>query len=282
MKRIIAVMIMLISMVGLSFSLSHAKVFNIAIMQDKPGVTKKFRPLVHYLRSKEITVRFVNTPTYESAAKMFSDGRADAMFSGSGVAGSMIIKEVAYPAVRPLSQDGTSTYWAVILAPKGSPKFTGEADYFSNKKVTFCGLASSGEIYFRSINGQSTAKTMKKAASHGIAIRSVAKGDADIAVVKNRVWDSMKGKYPNIEIIGTDTGENPNGTLIYSNKVDSAFADKVTSALLGLMQDSSPEAQKVRDELKIMGYIKTTDKDFSHTLPLLKKAGIDKSFNFKF
>ena len=54
------------------------------------------------------------------------------MFSGSGIAGCMIIKDLAYPVVRPVSNGGWSTYWAVVLAPKGSPRFTQDAAYFDN------------------------------------------------------------------------------------------------------------------------------------------------------
>jgi len=281
-KKLLIILLMFVLTMSFTLGLAQAEKLKIAIMQDKKGAAAKYKPLVPYFKQKGIDVSFVGTPDYTTAAKMFADGKADAMFSGSGVAGSMIIKNVANPIARPLGKKGTSTYWAVILAPKGSPKYAGSADYFSGKQVIYCSLASSGEIYFRSIGGHTTAKKMMKAASHGAAIDALARGKADFAIVKNRVWDKMKNKYPGLEVVGNDTGENPNGTLILSKKTPSSLAGKVSSALIGLMEDPSSEAKAVRDQMNVMGYIKTTNDDFSHTLNLLKNAGVDKRFAFEF
>ena len=124
-----------------------------------------YKPLVSYLRSKGIHVSFIPAKDYPSAAMMFVRAEVDAMFSGSGIAGSMILKNIAEPVARPLAKDGTSTYWAVILAPKDSGKFTGNADYFNGKKVAFCSLASAGEVYFYAIGGNRDAAKKKKASS---------------------------------------------------------------------------------------------------------------------
>ncbi|HAK60420.1 MAG TPA: hypothetical protein DCO77_08570 [Nitrospiraceae bacterium] len=267
---------------GLFPSLSEASEFRIVIMQDKKGAAKKYRPLVPYFNKKGIDIAFVGASSYTVAAKMFASGKADAMFSGSGVAGTMIIKGVAYPAVRPLAKDGSSTYWAVVLAPKGSARYTGSSAYFRGKTAIFCSLASSGEFYFRSVGGHKTAKSMKKAASHGDAIDALARGVADVAIVKNRVWDSMRKKYRGLEVVGSDLGENPNGTLIISKKVNLKLTRKVTSLFLNITTDSTSEAQKMREKMKIIGYLRTTRKNFSHTLSLLKQAGVNKKFNFAF
>lgn len=281
-KKLLLIFQCVITIICFSYGLSLADQFKIAIMQDQKDAAQKFKPLVDYLKKRGIDVSFVGTPNYTVAANLFSDGKADAMFSGSGVAGTMIIKDVSYPVVRPLSKDGMSTYWAVILAPKGSPKYTGSSDYFKGKKVIFCSLASSGEFYFHAIGGHKTAAQMLNAASHGAAIDALSKGAADMAVVKNRVWDKMKAQYPNLEAVGEDTGENPDGTLIVAKKVDLTLADKVKKALLALNDENSPEAKAVLESMNIKGYVETAEKDFSHTIALLKKAGVDKAFDFSY
>jgi len=251
-------------------------------MQDQAGVGQTYKPLMDYLATKGIEASLVSAKDYHFAADMFSHGSVDAMFSGSGVAGAMIIKELAVPVVRPVSKDGFSTYWAVVIAPKGSPKFTGSIDYFEGKKVLVTALASSGEFYFRSLagSGQSDAKLFK-AASHGAAINALDhKGQADVAIVKNRVWDKQKDKYPNLMLVGEDKGENPDNTLIVSKKVSPALAEKVSAALLALKDDASPLAQAVKSSMEIQGFLKTSLKDFEHTISLLKKAGVTKSYNF--
>jgi len=257
--------------------------FNIGIMQDKRGAAAKFKPLLSYLSKNGVKASFVTARSYPDAAKMFAKGKMDGMFSGSGIAGCLIIKGIAYPTVRPVTKEGWSTYWAVVLAPEGSPRFTQNARYFNDKKVIFCSLASSGEFFFRSIIGKEKVNTIiLKASSHGAAIDALSRGAADIAIVKNRVWDNISKKYINIKRVGEDPGENPNMTLVISNKCDPALARKVASLLLGLKNNNSAEAEAVKESLGITGFIKTDKEDFKFTIPLLRKAGVDEEFIFSF
>jgi ABC-type phosphate/phosphonate transport system substrate-binding protein len=214
---------------------------------------------------------------------MFASGEVDAMFSGSGVAGIFILKELAVPLVRPVTTEGTSTYHAVVITPVGAPKFTDQADYFTGKRVIFTALASSGEIFYHSIPNIKTVKaTLLKAASHGAALDALSGGTADVAIVKDHVWEKAKSKYPKLTLAGADDDENPDGTLIVSKRTDSKVVSKVSAALLEIKDDPSALAKAVRDGLGIKGYIKTTTADFKHTMKLLKQAGVDKSFNFAF
>ena len=261
-------------------SLSTSEQFRIAIMQDQPGAAEKFMPVLEYLSKKGINATFAVAQDYPAAAGMFAVGSVDAMFSGSGVAGFMILKDLASPAVRPVDKNGHSTYWAVVIARKGSPKFTGSAKYFSGKRVIFTSLASSGDFYFHSLTGaENVNATEINVASHGAAIEAVNKGIADVAIVKNRVWDLLKNDYPNLTMVGEDKGENPDGTFIISTNVPSVLAAKVSDALLEVKDDPSAEAAKVRQSLGIQGFIRTTPKDFEHTLSLLKKADVTKKLN---
>ena len=253
----------------------------IGIMQAQAGDARKYQPLLDYLTKKGLNASFVTASTYPAAADMFAKGQVDAMFSGSGIAGSMIIKEVAEPLVRPVNQDGISTYSGVIIVKKGGAKFTGTNDYFAGKRVIFTSLASSGEFYYRSL-GPSKAKEVMQAASHGAALDAVSRGQADVAIVKNRVWDKEKAKYADLEQVGKDNGENPDNTLIVSKKLAKATADKLSAALLGLGSDSSAEAKAVKESMKITKFIKTTAADFKSTNALLKKAGVNKAFAFKY
>jgi len=260
---------------------SQAAGIKIGIMQAQAGDARKFQPLLDYLKKKGIAASFVTADNYPAAAEMFAKGHVDAMFSGSGVAGAMMIRNVAKPLVRPVNQDGTSTYSAVVITKKGAGKFTGSADYFAGKRVIFTALASSGEFYFHSL-GASKAKTLMLASSHGAALDALNRGQADVAIVKNRIWDKDKSKYPGLEQVGKDSNENPDNTLIISTKLDAASADNLSSILLGLGHDSAAEAKAVKDSMKISKFIATSAKDFKGTLRLLKKAGVTPTFNFKY
>jgi ABC-type phosphate/phosphonate transport system substrate-binding protein len=262
---------------------ARAETFRIAIMQAEKGAADRFAPLAQYLDKRGIQVQLVPTRSYTDAALMFAEGKADGMFSGSGVAATMIIKGLAYPVVRPVDRQGISTYWAVVVAPKGAPAFVPEASYFKGKRVVFCALASAGEFFIRSIPGAlEAAREVTIAPSHGAAIEAVAKGQADLGIVKNRVWDNLKGRYPGLVELGSDAGQNPNNTLIISKKTDPAVVKRLTGILLGLQGDASEEAQAARNGLDILGYIITSSNDFQHTLGLLHSAGVDENFDFHF
>jgi ABC-type phosphate/phosphonate transport system substrate-binding protein len=260
---------------------ASAQEFRLAIMQAQKGTAVKFKTLEAYFEKHGIQTRIVVPENYTAAAQMFADGRVDGMFSGSGVAGAMLIRKVANPLVRPVASNGTSTYWAVVLTRKGAPRFDGRADYFKGKKVASCALASSGELFLRSIPGARAAVAeLKIVASHGDAIEAVKRGEADIAIVKNLVWDNLQAQYPTLERVGSDNGQNPNDTLIVSAKTDQAFVKKLMETLLALKSDPGTEAAAVRRDLGIQGYILTSAADFRHTLGLLQRAGVGEDYSF--
>lgn len=250
-------------------------------IQATAGDAQKYQALQTYLAKKGVPVVFRAAPDYKSAADMFSSGAVDAMFSGSGVSGVMIIKGLGTPAVRPVNQEGFSTYAAAIVAPKGGARFTGSPDYFNGKRVIFSALASAGEVYFRSL-GKSSPKEIMKAANHAAALDALGRGAADVAVVKNHVWNKEQGKYPQLELVYEDRGQNPDGTLMISKKMDAEAFRKLSAALLGIKDDPSQEAAAAKQSLKIREYIKTTDVDFKYTVGMLQKAGVTKDFAFQF
>jgi len=255
--------------------------FRLAVMQPTKGGVAQFELLAGYLEKNGIKTTIIAPKSYQDAARMFAEGRVEGMFSGSGVAGVMLLKKSAYPLVRPVTTRGTSTYWAVLVARKGAPPFDGSADYFRGKRVACCALASSGEFFLRAIPGASEAAAgVTIAASHGEAIEAVKRGAADIAIVKNLVWNDLKGRYPALEQVGSDFGQNPDNTLIVADRIDKGLGKKLKELLLGLKNDPSPEAEAVRQGLGLREYILTAVADFNHTLSLLKWAGVGPDYDF--
>jgi ABC-type phosphate/phosphonate transport system substrate-binding protein len=266
---------------ALSAPAAAAADLRIAITQAQAGDARKYQPLLEYLAGKGIRASFVTAPDYRAAADMFAQEKVDATFSGSGISATMMIKGLAEPLVRGVATDGASTYSAVVIAPKGSPRFAGTPGYFDGKRVIFAALASAGEFYFRSV-GPSKPAAILKAASHGAAVDALARGQADVAVVKNHVWEKEKAKFPTLELVGADTGENPDGSLIVSKKLDADAAQRLASTLLALEADASPAAKQAKESLRIRGFVPATAKDFAHTMALLKSAGVTKDFGFSF
>jgi ABC-type phosphate/phosphonate transport system substrate-binding protein len=260
---------------------SEAAQFRFAYTQDQKDFDKKYMPLMTYLAKRGIVPTSEEVKDYPAAATLFASGAVDAMFCGSGAAGAFMISELAVPLVRPVNTDGNSTGWAVVLAHKGAPLFDGSAEYFKGRKVAFTGLDSSGEFYFNSLPGAAQTDAIRITAdSPGDAIEALEKGRADLAIVTNRVWDSVQQRYPDLAKVGEDKGENPDSILIVSVDIPISLRAKIAADLVAIQNDPSPEAQAVKSGMKISGFIKTTDKDFEHTLALLKKAGVTRSFLF--
>jgi len=162
-----------------------------------------------------------------------------------------------------------------------------------NARSTINSVAEKVDTTTETLNKlESAAKDIKaklmKAASHGAAIKALSKGVADVAIIKNRVYDSMKADAANkdlfdqVEMVGKHNAENPNGTLMVANGVSDEMAEAVKAALLAIESETSAEAQAVKKSLKVSKYLVTTEADFKDTLPMLKAAGVTKDFNFKF
>jgi ABC-type phosphate/phosphonate transport system substrate-binding protein len=250
----------------------------LGIMEAQRGEASRFDALKQYLSTKGVDIEVVGFEGYSDAARQFAAGSIDAMFAGSGVAAAMIIKGLADPVARPLGVGGYSTYHAVIIALRGSPPFKGDPRYFAGKRVACAALASSGEIFLRAL-GKNDSVT---AINHGAALDAVNSGVADVAVVKDRVWEKVRSRYPTLEQVGEDAGENPDNTLIASKKTPPALVERLRAALLSIKDDPGEKARAARTALGLTMFIPTSVADFDHTLDLLRRAGVTRDFDFVF
>lgn len=263
----------------------QAQAVRIAIMQAQAGDAEKFKPLVAYFAKNGLAASFVTAKDYPAAAAMFTRGEVDAMFAGSGIAATLMVKDLADPIARPIGKDGNSTYWAVVIGPKnGSAPFTGKADFFQGKRVAVTPLASSGEFFYRSLPGAGATKaTLVPVTSHAAALDAIMRGQADYAIIKNRVWDTIQGKFTPLAKVGEDKGgENPDGTLMVSRRADKALGPKLLASLLALKASDAPEAAAVKAGLGVTHFVPTAKNDFQHTVGLIKRAGVTKDFPWAF
>jgi len=261
--------------------LARAGELRIAILQSQSGDARKYQTLLDYLGTHGLQAKFVTVPNYLAVTGMFADGSVDAMFGGSGVGCAMMIKGVVAPFARSVGPSGPLTYAAVVVAPKGTPRFDRTAAWFAGKKVVFSPLASAGEFYFRSL-GPSKAAEVLRAASHGAALDTLARGRADAAIVKNHVWTKEAEKFPTLELVGADDAQNADGGLIVAKRIDKAAAEKLGKILFGLGADGSPAAVAARTALGISGFVAATEKDYAQTMATVKRAGVTKDFTFTF
>ncbi|MDA8124010.1 MAG: hypothetical protein M0009_02310 [Deltaproteobacteria bacterium] len=68
-----------------------AEEFKIAVVQIDQDDPQAYQPLAKHLARRGVAVKLVEVQTYEMATKMFTEGQVDAMFSGSGIPGSMFV-----------------------------------------------------------------------------------------------------------------------------------------------------------------------------------------------
>jgi len=251
----------------------------------KEGV--KYKALSNYIAAQIPEIGQINVKTakdYAHAVQLFQSGKVDGMFAGSFVAAVFIKKGLAEPVVRPVNTQGVSTYKALVVAKEGTATFDGLTD-FEGKKVAYCSLASSGQVFAKTLldvgEQSSDHYTEVIVKSHQEAFDKVAGGEADFAVGKNLVWDPDAN--PGLTVIGGDSAENPNNTLILASKTAATHGESLAKVLLGLEGDSSAKAMKLKEVFKVRGFIETTSEDFSHTFTNLEKAHVDAdTFDFAF
>jgi ABC-type phosphate/phosphonate transport system substrate-binding protein len=256
------------------------KIIRMAVIQDKHTESSKYLALEKYLEKKGFRIIVHPYSNYPSAATGFFEGNVDFMFSGSAIAGIYMLKNLAYPILRPVTTGGWSTYSAVVIAPKGFAEFTGDIRFFEGKKVAGCALASSGEFYLRSAGVANSHIVVSL--THTEALEKLQDGKVDLAVVKNRVWEASSYRYPSLECVGSDSAEHPNATLMVSSKTDQGKVERLKKALLELENDHSKIAIETKNTMGIKGFIPTSKRDFIQTLRLLEKAGVSEAFQFEY
>ncbi len=265
----------------------------VMVSEDPVKEAPKYEALSMYIKGKSDRIggiRLRIARDYPEAAALFSKGEAQGMFAGSFVGAVLIKKGLAKPVARPQLYDGTSTYRALVVAKAGTPAFTGLSDFESppgtrRKIVAYCAIASAGEVFVRSLLPPGVKPEDRFSpyicASHEAALKAVAEGVADYAVIKNKVWNPSS--YPGLAVVGGDDKENPNLTLILTPASYDRYGDDLSRVLLGLEKDTGEGAQRVKNTFGCKSFIPTTASDFLHTYWLMEKAHVDpKTFDFAF
>jgi ABC-type phosphate/phosphonate transport system substrate-binding protein len=280
MKKTLGVVVA--GLIALCFSSTAiAQTLNLVITSsaDPKKEGAKYELLGKYIKAKSGKVDAIQlrvAKDYAEAASLFQAVGVDGMFSGSFLGAVLVKKGLAKPVARPLRNDGTSTYYAVVIAREGTAPFTGIAD-FKGKRVAYAAFASSGEYFVRSYIPRGGKPedyfTPVPAASHLFALNALVSGAADYAVVKNTIWDPAK--FKGMALVGKDSGENPDGTLVLTPAAYEKYGVDVLHILLGLEKDQSEIAAEVRKAFDCKSFIATTPKDFEHTIGMLGKSIAD-------
>ncbi len=278
-----------LTMLSMSSRAWSGDTLNLIVMaaQDPKKEGAMYDTLAQYLAVSSARIDKVNfrvAKNYPEAVQLFQSGSADGIFAGSFVAAILIKKGLVKPVARPVTPAGGSTYRALVVAKEGTKAFKGLDDW-KGKKVAYSALASSGEVYARTLlpPGDAPDKHFVQiiAPSHQAALNAVQAGQADYAVVKNTIWDPAK--YPGLAVVGGDDEENPDRTLVLGNAAHATYGEELKSILVKLGKDNGEKAAAVKNAFGCSGFISTVEKDFLHTFCIIDKAHINPAtFNFSF
>ena len=90
-SRSIVCFLAIVFVAGFVPGIVFADEFKIAIVRDDRIPAQQYEPLVAHIAKTGDKVNLVEAPTSEAVAKMMAAGEVDAMFSGSGIPGSMMV-----------------------------------------------------------------------------------------------------------------------------------------------------------------------------------------------
>ena len=90
-SRIFVFCFIVVFALGVMPGVIEAEEFKIAVLQINQDNLQTYQPLAEHLARRGVAVRLVQVPSYEAVTKMFTARQVDAMFSGSGIPGSMFI-----------------------------------------------------------------------------------------------------------------------------------------------------------------------------------------------
>ncbi len=244
---------------------------------------KQAMPLLAKYLAKKVDgisdIRPVIPKSYNDTGRKFEKGQANVIYGGSFLTYMLCARNLAVPVARGEDQKGISTYHSVLITKKGMP-FRG-LESVKGKRVTYVIEASSGEAFARKFFGGKDPASVGNtiyvpSKSHGIAVKQLNAGRADFAFVKNLAWEGMKAKYPDLHIVASDDGENPNNVFLVSPEVYVAYGKQLEAVLLGMDSDSDPLAKQILKVLKLERFIPTPyPQSYNHTASLVQNAGLD-------
>jgi len=263
-------------------SLSTTSELYIVVPPGNNSFNKALPLLANYLQQKLEGIDHVHPiipRSYQYTGEKFESGQVNAFLGGSFLSYILCVRELAVPLVLGEQPDGASTYHSVLLTRRNTP-YNG-IESVKDRRVTYVTEASSGEFYARKFfSGKAPTSigdtTYIPSKSHELSVRYLQVGRADFAFVKNLVWEEIKERYPDLQVVDEDDGENPNNIFLVSKAVYATHGEDLKRVLTELHTDPDPMAQQVLTTLNLRRFIAADFPGiFDHTAQLVKDAGID-------
>ncbi len=262
------------------------KALTIALIPEKneSDQRRRYRHISSYLADKlGIRVRLDLVP-YDQMAETLASGDAQAGFFGSY--GYVLTHQNTgvIPLVRPVWQDGSSTYAGLLVVRKDKNIKT-VAD-MKNKKLVFVSKTTTAGYVFPKAyllqNGVSDVETYFSSVvyggSHESAAWAVYSREADVGAVKNHIFYNLENDDPNFAeqmMVLAKSKDVPSNSFAVSPHLDSRLREKIQELLLNMHLD--PQGRKKLTKFGAQKFIVTTDDHYQPCYEMLKNAGIDLS-----
>jgi phosphonate transport system substrate-binding protein len=244
---------------------------------------ERYRPIAEYIRERTgVEIRFTILSRYGNIIDSFTSQDMDGAFWGSFTGALAIQKLGIEPIVRPLWQDGTSSYHGHVFVRKDSG--IENVRDMKGKTIAFVERATTAGYvfpmaYLREHGVGDLDAYFKEyyfAGSHDATIIAVLDGKADVGCAKNTIYSLVAGRDPRVEdelVILAESPTVPSNGLAIRRDLAPATKAALRDVLLGMAAD--PIGQKVLEAFGAIRFIPTTKKDFRPVFAIAERAGID-------
>ncbi|MDP3789590.1 MAG: phosphate/phosphite/phosphonate ABC transporter substrate-binding protein, partial [Candidatus Omnitrophota bacterium] len=251
--------------------------------QDIRKMAERYEPLAEYLSKKlNLKVNLIYMDSYGEICDKFINKELDAAFFGSLSYVLTHAKAGVEPVARP-DYGGISTYRGLVIVRSGEG-ITNAQD-MKNKRLALVHHATYAgylyPLYYFKTNGIHDFETyfskVMFAGSHDKAISDVLRGEADIAIAKDLVYQRMIKENPDLEkrltVLAASEGV-PSNTLCVGRELDPAMKTEVKKILVNMAGDET--AKPALEALGgASGFVGTEDADYRPLYAVIRELGID-------
>lgn len=251
--------------------------------QDIRKMAERYEPLAKYLSEKlNLKVNLIYLNSYGEICDKFINKELDAAFFGSLGYVLTHAKAGVEPVARP-DYSGISTYRGLVIVRSGEG-ITNARDMKDKRLALVHRSTYAGYLYplyyFRINNIRDFENYFSKvifAGSHDKAISDVLRGEADIAIAKDLVYQRMVMENPDLAkrltVLSASEGV-PSNALCVSRELDPAMRAKLKNTLIDMARDET-----AKPVLKALGqasrFVGTDDADYRPLYEVIKTLEID-------
>ncbi len=243
----------------------------------------RYKPIAEYIEGVAgIEIKFTILPRYGNIIERYTAEHLDGAFWGSFTGALAIRKLGVEPIVRPLWEDGSSSYHGHVFVRKDS-NIKNVSD-MRGKSIAFVDRATTAGYvfpmaYLKEHGVNEVAGYFKEhyfAGSHDATITAVLDGKVAIGCAKNTIYGLVAERNPRVLnelVILAESPAVPSNALGLRSDLEPAVRSALATALLGMNESNAGQAALRR--FGAIRFIETGTKDYAPVFRIAERAGID-------